>query len=78
MSVAAKPKLDLATSGPLPGRLDAPPPIVFSGARRRPRRRQSVRWNPLRSAVIAAVVVAVVIGTFLALGYLFGEAILGG
>ena len=79
MSVAAKSKLDLATGGPLPRGLSAPPPVVFSRARpARPGRPQRALRDPLRSAVIVAIVVALVAATFLLLGYLFGEAILGG
>lgn len=53
----------------------APPPVKFNADHAQRRRRL---WGRLRAAVLTAVVVLVVAGTFLALGYVFGEAVLGG
>jgi hypothetical protein len=79
MPVVSKPKLDLIAGGPLPGGFDGPPPVVFRAERSgSPRRRPHALWDRVRGAMLAATIVAVVAGTFLALGYLFGEAILGG
>jgi hypothetical protein len=50
--------------------LGAPPPVRF--------RHRRHLWERLRAAFLATVVVVIVAATFFALGYGFGEAVLGG